>query len=49
LIVPGEALPVRDAADLDLLARLERLDGHVLADDELALTAQLEQAAVRTV
>jgi hypothetical protein len=23
--------------------------GHVLADDELALTAQLEQASVRTV
>src|SRR5439155_284374 len=39
-----EALPVRDAGHLDLLARLEGLDGDVLAHDELALTPQLEQA-----
>src|SRR5437588_3534096 len=38
---PGEALPVRDPADLHLLARLEDLDRHVLADDERALTTQL--------
>src|SRR5262249_9694031 len=43
----GKALAVRDAGDLHLLARLERLDGDVLADDERALAAQLEQPAVR--
>ena len=46
---PGEALAVGDPAHLDLLARLEGLDGHVLADDEPALTAELEEPAVRAV
>src|SRR5262249_51787133 len=46
---PGEALPVRDAAHLHLLAGLERLDGDVLADDELALPPQLEQVPVGAV
>ena len=43
----GEALAVRDAAHLHLLARLEHLDGDVLADDRLALSAQLEQVPIR--
>src|SRR5439155_17842678 len=45
----GKALAVGDAADLDLLAGLEHLDRHVLADDELALAAKLDEAAVRAV
>src|SRR5919107_3819881 len=45
----GEALAVGDAAHLDLLAGLEDLDGDVLADDELTLSAELEQVPVRTV
>ena len=44
----GEPLSVGNAGDLDLLSRLERLDGHVLAHDQLALTAQLEQATIGT-
>src|SRR5207253_3409217 len=44
----GEPRSVGNTGDLDLLSRLERLDGHVLAHDQLALTAQLEQAAVGT-
>src|SRR5207344_897711 len=41
------ALPDREPAHLDPVARLERLDGHGLADGEAALAAQLDEVAVR--
>src|SRR6266542_1933084 len=43
-----EALADRDAAHLHLVARLERLDGDVLADDRVARASELDEMAVRT-
>ena len=48
LIVPWKPLPFETAGDLDLLADLERLDGHRVADGELAgLVAELHDRAQR--
>src|SRR5262249_4549336 len=42
-----EALADADAGDFDLVAGLERLDGHGLADGQLRGTAELDHVAVR--
>ena len=48
LIVPWKPLPFGLAGDLHLLARLERLDRHGLADQQLAgLVAELDHVAMR--
>ena len=48
LIVPWKPLPLPTAGDLDDLADLEGLDGHGVADDELAgLVAELHERAHR--
>ena len=43
----GKALADRDARNLDLLARFERLDGDRFSDWDLGHAAELDQMAMR--
>ena len=47
LIVPWKPLPMLVPLTLMRVARLERLDGHGLADDGLARAAELDEVPVR--
>ncbi len=48
LIVPAKPLPIPIPGDLDRVAGLEGLDGDGLAGNELRLTKELDEVAMRT-